>query len=127
RALGADATTVQLDVSDPGSVREAVALVEQRLGPVDVLVNNAGIVNNIGSLSDMAPQAWSHELNVNLTGAFHCIQAVAPACVGRGFGRIVNISSVAGLRGTPGQPAYAASKAGIVALTATAAATYGRS
>src|SRR5439155_23454239 len=70
-------------------------------------------------------QAWSHEISVNLTGAFHCIQAVAPGCADRGFGRIVNIASVAALRPSPGQPAYGASKAAIMALTATAAVTYG--
>jgi NAD(P)-dependent dehydrogenase (short-subunit alcohol dehydrogenase family) len=73
----------------------------------------------------MTPQAWSHELGVNLTGAFHCIQAVAPSCAARGFGRIVNIASVAALRPPAGQPAYAVSKAGLVALTATSAITYG--
>ena len=126
RSLGARGISVEIDVSDADSVRRAVSRVENDLGPVEVLVNNAGIVNNLGSLSEMTPQAWTHELAVNLTGAFHCIQAVAPSCAERGFGRIVNIASVAALRGSPMQPAYAASKAGIIALTATTAVTYGR-
>jgi NAD(P)-dependent dehydrogenase (short-subunit alcohol dehydrogenase family) len=125
RSQGARALAVEVDVSDLESVRQAVSQIETDLGAVDVLVNNAGIVNNLGTLSDMTSDAWSHEISVNLTGAFHCIQAVAPGCADRGFGRIVNIASVAALRPSPGQPAYGASKAAIMALTATTAATYG--
>jgi 3-oxoacyl-[acyl-carrier protein] reductase len=125
RSLGVRGASVEIDVSDAQSVRRAVSLVEDELGPVEVLVNNAGIVNNLGGLSEMTSEAWSHELGVNLTGAFHCIQAVAPTCAQRGFGRIVNVASVAALRPMPAQPAYAASKAGVMALTATTAITYG--
>lgn len=125
RSLGVEGTTVEIDVSDADSVRAAVARVEKELGPVEILVNNAGIVNNIATLSDMTPEAWTHELGVNLTGAFNCIQAVAPSCAGRGFGRIVNIASVAALRGSRAQPGYAASKAAIISLTASTASTFG--
>ncbi len=125
QSCGVRAMTVQVDVSDAESVQAAVTQVATDLGPIDVLVNNAGIVNNLGTISDMTSALWSHEVGVNLTGAFHCIQAVAPGCAERGFGRIVNIASVAALRPSPNQPAYAASKAGVIALTGTAAVTNG--
>jgi NAD(P)-dependent dehydrogenase (short-subunit alcohol dehydrogenase family) len=126
RALGADAVELEMDVSDEEPVRAAVATCEAELGPVDVLVNNAGIVNNIAPLEQMSGKAWEHELRVNLTGAFHCIQATVPGMAARGWGRVVNIASVAARVPASGQPAYAASKAGLVALTQSTAQEFGR-
>ena len=93
--LGVDATEIQVDVSDAESVGAAVATCEAQLGSVDVLVNNAGIVNNIASIAKMSADAWEQEIGVNLTGAFHCIQATVPAMAERGWGRVINIASVA--------------------------------
>ncbi len=125
RALGTSAIALEFDVSSETQVRDAVATVAGELGPIDVLVNNAGIVNNIATVADMSREAWDRELAVNLTGGFSCIQATAPGMAERGWGRIVNMSSIAAERPSPRQPAYAASKAGVIALTKTVAKTYG--
>lgn len=124
--LGRRVTTVPVDVADPAAVERAVAEGRYALGPIDVLVNNAGIVNNIATIADMAPAAWEHELRVNLGGAFHFVRVLAPAMAERGFGRVINISSVAARVPSLGQPAYAASKAGLLAFTRSVAQEFGR-
>ncbi len=90
-----------------------------------MLVNNAGIVNNIARIADMRPEAWERELRVNLSGAFHCVQAFVPAMAARGWGRVINIASVAARLPSSGQPAYSASKAGLVAFTQSVAQEFG--
>ena len=125
RAHGRRALELALDVADPAAVREAAALAASALGPADVLVNNAGIVNHIATIEAMDPAGWEHELRVNLSGAFHCVQALVPAMAARGFGRVVNIASVAARAPILGQPAYAASKAGLIAFTQAVAQEFG--
>ena len=125
RSLGRDSLEITLDVADPESALAAVEACTSELGPVDVLVNNAGIVNNIARIEDMTPEAWSHEVQVNLNGAFHCVRAAVPAMAERGWGRVVNIASVAALQPGLGQPAYSASKAGLVAFTRSVAQEFG--
>ncbi len=126
-ALGRRSLALELDVSDPASVRRGVEACREELGGVEVLVNNAGIVNNIAPIAEMKPEAWEQELRVNLTGAFHCVQATVPAMAARGWGRVVNIASIAARLPGLGQPAYAASKAGLVAFTQSVAQEFGRS
>jgi NAD(P)-dependent dehydrogenase (short-subunit alcohol dehydrogenase family) len=126
RALGRKAAVVAVDVSNPGQVELGVAECQRELGPIDVLVNNAGIVNNIAPIAEMDPDAWAHELGVNLTGAFHCVRVVAPGMASRGFGRVINIASIAARVPSLGQPAYSASKAGLVAFTQSVAQEFGR-
>ena len=125
RELGTEAIGVEFDVADNAAVTSAVARVTKELGPIDVLVNNAGIVNNIAPIAQMQREAWDREMAVNLGGAFACIQATAPGMAERGWGRIVNISSVAAHIPSTMQPAYGASKAGLIALTKTVAKEYG--
>jgi NAD(P)-dependent dehydrogenase (short-subunit alcohol dehydrogenase family) len=125
RELGTDAIGVEFDVADGAAVEAAVARVKSELGPIDVLVNNAGIVNNIAPIAQMGRDAWDREMAVNLGGAFACIQATVPGMAERGWGRIINISSVAALQPSTLQPAYGASKAGLIALTKTVAKEYG--
>jgi NAD(P)-dependent dehydrogenase (short-subunit alcohol dehydrogenase family) len=125
RSLGRRAIELAVDVADAAAVAHAAEQCERELGPVDILVNNAGIVNNIASIAEMTPEAWEHELQVNLSGAFHCVRALVPGMAERGFGRVVNISSVASRSPTLGQPAYAASKAGLVAFTQAVAQEFG--
>ena len=125
RALGRASVELTLDVADPDSALAAVEACTSELGAVDVLVNNAGIVNNIARIEAMTPEAWSHELQVNLNGAFHCVRAAVPAMAERGWGRVVNIASVAALQPSLGQPAYSASKAGLVAFTRSVAQEFG--
>jgi NAD(P)-dependent dehydrogenase (short-subunit alcohol dehydrogenase family) len=126
RALGRRAHTVAVDVADAEAVARAAREVERALGPVDVLVNNAGIVNNIARIAEMTPEAWERELRVNLTGAFHSVRALVPAMAQRGWGRVINISSVAAATPSLGQPAYGASKAGLIAFTQAVAQEFGR-
>lgn len=90
-----------------------------------LLVNNAGITRD-RSISKMSDQEWSEVISVNLTGAFNVLRATAPAMVTAGYGRIVNITSINGIRGKFGQANYSAAKAGLIGLTKTAAREYGR-
>ena len=126
RKLDRQSTELQLDVADANAVVRAVESCEPTLGPVDILVNNAGIVNNIAPIAEMEPEAWEHEMRVNLAGAFHCVRATVPKMAGRGWGRVVNIASVAARAPGLGQPAYTASKAGVVAFTQSVAQEFGR-
>jgi len=125
RTRGRRSLAVELDVSDAARVSAGVAACEAELGHIDILVNNAGIVNNIAPIETMKPEAWEHELRVNLTGAFHCVQAAVPAMANRGWGRVINIASVAARTPSLAQPAYAASKAGVVAFTQSVAQEFG--
>jgi NAD(P)-dependent dehydrogenase (short-subunit alcohol dehydrogenase family) len=125
RDRGGRAIHAVFDVSEPGAVRDAIARVAGELGPVDILVNNAAIVDHIAPIATMRFESWQRELAVNLTGAFCCIQAVLPEMVARGFGRIINISSIAALGGLSRQAGYAATKAGLLGLTKTVALEHG--
>jgi NAD(P)-dependent dehydrogenase (short-subunit alcohol dehydrogenase family) len=125
RARGRRSVTLTVDVADAGAVAGAADRCLAELGPVDVLVNNAGIVNNLARIAEMSPEAWSREVSVNLGGMFHTVRALAPAMVERGWGRIVNLSSVAAEQPGLGQPAYSASKAGVVGFTRAVAQEFG--
>ncbi|MBI2964222.1 MAG: SDR family oxidoreductase [Deltaproteobacteria bacterium] len=119
-ALGRPAAASVFDVADPAAVERGVGEIRRRLGDVQVLVNNAGIVNNIAPIPRMTHDAWEREISVNLTGAFNLIQAVVGPMIERKWGRIINVSSVAATGGLHNQAAYAASKAGLIGLTQTA-------
>ena len=123
--LGRRSMAVVVDVADADAVSEAVARCTAELGPPDIVVNNAGIVNNIALIAQMSPEAWQHEVQVNLSGMFHTVRVTAPAMAERGWGRVINISSVAALTPGLGQPAYAASKAGVVGFTKAVAQEFG--
>jgi acetoacetyl-CoA reductase/3-oxoacyl-[acyl-carrier protein] reductase len=113
---------LDVDVADAASVSAAVAALP---GPVTLLVNNAGITRD-RSLAKMSDTEWSSVINVNLTGVFNMIRTVVPAMAARGFGRVVNITSINGLRGKFGQANYTAAKAGLIGLTKTAAREFGK-
>jgi 3-oxoacyl-[acyl-carrier protein] reductase len=113
---GHAAVAVRLDVVDPASVDTAVARVEASLGPVAVLVNNAGCTAD-GLFLRMGEEAWRRVLGTNLDGAFHVTSRVVPSMVRARWGRIVNVTSVVGLSGSAGQANYGAAKAGLVGLT----------
>ncbi|HEX2849100.1 MAG TPA: beta-ketoacyl-ACP reductase [Acidimicrobiales bacterium] len=116
KACGDDALVVRIDVADTASVDAAFGRIEEQLGPVEILVNNAG-VNADGLLMRMTDDQWHRVLRTNLDGAFHTMRRAAPKMVRARFGRIVNVGSVAGLLGGPGQANYSAAKAGLVGLT----------
>jgi 3-oxoacyl-[acyl-carrier protein] reductase len=113
---GSEALVVRVDVSDAGSVDEAFGEVEDTWGPVEVLVNNAGITAD-GLVARMTDEQWATVVGTNLTGAFHTIRRASPKMMRGRWGRIVNVSSVSGHAGSPGQANYAAAKAGLLGLT----------
>jgi 3-oxoacyl-[acyl-carrier protein] reductase len=115
-----DALAVQVDVSDPDSVERMAATVREELGGIDVLVNNAGIAGPSAPVHEYPVEDWRRVLEVNLAGAFHCMRACLPDMLAGGYGRIVNIASIAGKDGNPNMAAYSASKAGLIALTKSA-------
>lgn len=120
---GGDALQFHLcDITDTQAILEVL---EKITRPVSVLVNNAGITRD-RTLMKMDDAEWSDVIAVNLTGAFNMIRAVAPVMVGGGGGSIVNVTSINGIRGKVGQANYAASKAGLIGLTKTAARELGR-
>lgn len=105
-----------LDVSDFQAVEAVVTEIEAKTGPVDVLVNNAGITRD-AFVHKMSPEHWAQVIAVNLGSAFNTVRVLAPGMRSRGWGRIVNISSMNGLRGQFGQANYAAAKAGLIGFT----------
>jgi 3-oxoacyl-[acyl-carrier protein] reductase len=113
---------VHIDIADSNAVNTAIAALSQT---PTLLVNNAGITRD-RSIAKMSDADWATVLNVNLTGAFNMIRAVAPLMAAQGFGRILNITSINGLRGKFGQANYAAAKAGLIGLTKTAAREFGK-
>jgi 3-oxoacyl-[acyl-carrier protein] reductase len=126
RAMGRRSFAVRCDVTDRDQVAAAVAQTVEQLGSVDILVNNAGTLDHVGQFPAQSPELWERDLRVNLTGAFNCGQAVWPHMKDRGWGRIVNMASVAGTLGGFGQASYATTKAGILGLTKTLAMEGGR-
>ena len=126
RAMGRRSFAVKCDVTDRDQVAGAVAQTVDELGSVDILVNNAGTLDHVGQVPDQSPELWARDLRVNLTGAFNCAQAVWPHMKERGWGRIVNMASVAGTLGGFGQASYSTTKAGVLGLTKTLAMEGGR-
>ncbi|MGD7023454.1 3-oxoacyl-ACP reductase FabG [Rossellomorea vietnamensis] len=109
---------VRVDVSDRDSVDSLVQTVIDRFGTIDILINNAGITRD-SMLSKMTSEQFQQVINVNLTGVFHCTQAVLPYMAEQGSGKIINTSSVTGTYGNVGQTNYAAAKAGVIGMTKT--------
>ena len=120
-ALGRRSLALRCDVTEREQVDETVRRVAKELGAVDILVNNAGTLDHVGQLPDQLPGLWERDLRVNLTGSFNCAQAVWPHMRERGWGRIMNMASVAGTLGGFGQASYSTTKAGILGLTRTLA------
>ena len=118
--LGRKALALTMDVTDYTKVEEAVNKILDKFAKIDILVNNAGITKD-NLLLRMSQLEWDVVLNVNLKGTFNCIRAVSRVMIKQRSGRIVSIASIIGLIGNPGQANYSASKAGIIALTKTAA------
>src|ERR1700759_1850761 len=121
RAMGRRALAVKCDVTDREQVDAAIARAADELGSVDILINNAGTLDHVGQFTDQNIDLWERVLRVNLTGAFNCAQAVWPHMKERGWGRIVNMSSVAGTLGGFGQASYSTTKSGLLGLTKTLA------
>lgn len=124
RTCHGKALALNLDVSSLASIKSVFAKAMQEMGRIDVLVNNAGITRDALAMR-MKPEDWDRVLQINLTGAFHCIQQVLVGMMRERWGRIINIASVVGETGNTGQANYAASKAGLIGLTKSVAQEMG--
>lgn len=124
-ALGGDAIVVQADIADRESVNRMIGEITEDLGAIDLLVNNAGAVFD-SNFDELTPEQWDRTVAINLTGTFNVIWAVKTGMISRKFGRIVNVSSIAAMAVRPNQLAYAAAKAGVIALTKSCCAPLAR-
>jgi 3-oxoacyl-[acyl-carrier protein] reductase len=115
--VGGNAVTVPFEQDDPDSVMQAAARTAEALGRIDILVNNAGIAGATMPVATYPIDEWRRIVDIDLNGVFYCCKAVVPGMVERGYGRIVNVASIAGKEGNPNAAAYSAAKAGVIALT----------
>jgi 3-oxoacyl-[acyl-carrier protein] reductase len=122
---GGKALFLQADVSDVTEVRRMFEEAKRHFDRIDVLVNSAGVPGAFSLLVDMPDETWHKTITVHLNGTFYCLREAARLMLASGFGRIINIASIAGLMGTPGSGEYGAAKAGIINLTKTAAKELG--
>ncbi|HJV16912.1 MAG TPA: 3-oxoacyl-[acyl-carrier-protein] reductase [Bacillales bacterium] len=120
KALGRDAFAIKCDVSKTEEVSQMVKETIERFGSLDILVNNAGITRD-NLLMRMKDEEWDDVININLKGVFLCTKAVTRQMMKQRNGRIINIASIVGVSGNPGQANYVAAKAGVIGLTKTAA------
>ena len=111
------AHSIAVDVSDPKAVEAAAALAQKHLGKIDILINSAGITGATHTVIGYPIDSWQKVLEVNVNGLFYCCRFIAPMMVDKGYGRIVNISSVAGKEGNPNASSYSASKAAVLGFT----------
>jgi len=114
--MGVEALAVQADVADSSQVDSMVDQIVNAFGNVDILVNNAGIIHD-SLLMRMSEEVWDEVLNTNLKGSYNCTKAVLRHMVRQRWGRVINVVSVVGIEGNPGQSNYAASKAGVIAFS----------
>ena len=112
-----DATAIHCDISDWDSVRAATKATESQFDRIDILVNSAGLAGTNARVEEYPIDEWNRIMSVNLNGTFHTNRAVITGMKQRGYGRIVNIASIAGKEGNPNASAYSASKAGVIAFT----------
>jgi NAD(P)-dependent dehydrogenase (short-subunit alcohol dehydrogenase family) len=116
-AKGARAEALSCDVADYTAIQKVVAETTARLGRIDILINNAGVIDPIAEVATSEPEAWAQNISINLVGAYHVLRAVLPDMLAKGGGSIVNVSSGAAYRPLEGWSAYCASKAGLAMLT----------
>jgi 2-dehydro-3-deoxy-L-rhamnonate dehydrogenase (NAD+) len=117
KAPGAKVITIAYEQTDPDSISLAAARTEAELGRIDILVNNAGISGPTMPVVDYPLDEWRRIIDIDLNGVFYCCKAVTPGMIARGYGRILNVASIAGKEGNPNAAAYSAAKAGVIALT----------
>ena len=108
---------VAVDITDEAAVGRALAETTERLGKLDIYVNNAGIAGASKTLWDYTPEEWRQVFRINVEGMYLCCRAVVPQMIERGYGRIVNVASIAGKEGNPMAGAYSSSKAAVIGVT----------
>jgi len=111
------AVPVTVELTDLAAVEAAVGRTAEALGGIDILVNNAGIAGPNATVADYPADAWRQVIDVDLNAVFYCCRSVVPRMIDQGYGRIVNVASIAGKEGNPNASAYSAAKAGVIALT----------
>jgi 2-dehydro-3-deoxy-L-rhamnonate dehydrogenase (NAD+) len=116
-ALGSAASTARVELTDAQAVAAATQAALARHGRIDILVNNAGITGGNAPTWELTPEMWRRTIDVNLVAPYLTCHSVVPAMIKQGYGRIVNVASVAGKEGNPNASHYSASKAGLIALT----------
>lgn len=121
RAMGRRSAAYKMDVTDREQIRDVFARVKAEFGGIHILVNNAGTLDHVAQIESQSDELWERDLKVNLTGAFNCAKAVWPIMKEQGWGRIINMASVAGTIGGFGQASYSTTKAGLLGLTKTLA------
>jgi 3-oxoacyl-[acyl-carrier protein] reductase len=124
-SMGRKAKALQVDVTHQAAVEEAVKEIQEEFQRIDFLVNNAGITRD-NLLLTMKAEEWNEVVTTNLYGVFHCSKAVLKPMMKRRYGKIINITSVAGITGNPGQTNYSASKAGVIGFTKALAKEMGK-
>jgi NAD(P)-dependent dehydrogenase (short-subunit alcohol dehydrogenase family) len=117
KAIGPAVTAIKVDVTDPANVEKARDATIAAFGKIDILVNNAGIAGINKTVWETDLDEWRKVLRINLDGPFICCKAIVPDMIKNGYGRIVNIASIAGKEGNPNAAHYSSSKAGLIALT----------
>ncbi|SEP87286.1 3-oxoacyl-[acyl-carrier protein] reductase [Virgibacillus subterraneus] len=117
QAMGRQSFAVKMDVTDRNQIKEVFAKVKEEFGRIDILVNNAGTLDHVSQIENQNDDLWDRDLTVNLTGSYNCTKAVWPYMKEQQFGRIINMSSVAGTLGGFGQASYSATKGGLLSLT----------
>ncbi|WP_026961395.1 SDR family NAD(P)-dependent oxidoreductase [Alicyclobacillus herbarius] len=117
QAMGRRSFAIKMDVTNRDEVRSVVERVKAEFGRIDILVNNAGTLDHIAQIENQNDDLWERDLRVNLTGAYNCTKAVWPIMKEQGWGRIINMSSVAGTLGGFGQASYSVTKGGLLSFT----------
>ncbi|MAQ55668.1 MAG: 3-oxoacyl-ACP reductase [Rhodospirillales bacterium] len=117
KRLGVNAEAIRVDITCPKQIAEAASNLIKHDGNIDILVNNAGISGPNAPVHEYPVDDWRHVIEVDLNGTFFCCRAVTPYMIAAGYGRIVNVASIAGKEGNPNASAYSSAKAGMIALT----------
>lgn len=115
--MGRKAAAIKMDVTNREQIRDVFAQVKAEFGKIDILVNNAGTLDHVSQILDQNDEFWQRDLNVNLTGTYNCTKAVWPFMKEQQYGKIINLSSVAGTLGGFGQASYSATKGGVLSFT----------
>lgn len=115
--MGRRSAAIKMDVTDREQVQEVFEKIKDEFGKIDILVNNAGTLDHVSQIEDQNDDFWQRDLNVNLTGSYNCTKAVWPYMKEQGYGKIINMTSVAGTLGGFGQASYSATKGGLLSFT----------